>query len=64
MNTSYLFPLKIQCGSWLACDACDSVLQLNRGDAIAGKPVPTENNSTCQSAVILLIMGCGCAGFR
>ncbi|MCK3826564.1 hypothetical protein E3O56_14090 [Pseudomonas sp. W2Aug9] len=25
-------------GSWLACDAATSVCQLNRGDAIAGKP--------------------------
>ncbi|TVT92877.1 hypothetical protein FPT15_00125 [Pseudomonas sp. RGB] len=30
-----------QCGSWLACDAGDSVSQANRGDAIAGKPAPT-----------------------
>ncbi|AUG08776.1 hypothetical protein CXQ82_20115 [Pseudomonas sp. S09G 359] len=29
------------CGSWLACDAGNSVQQINRGDAIAGKPAPT-----------------------
>ncbi|PNB03479.1 hypothetical protein C1X27_08970 [Pseudomonas sp. MPR-AND1B] len=32
---------KTKCGSWLACDADTSVVQLNRGDAIAGKPAPT-----------------------
>jgi hypothetical protein len=32
----------IQCGSWLASDAGNSVFQKNRGDAIAGKPAPTE----------------------
>ncbi|MPQ83468.1 hypothetical protein F0170_05375 [Pseudomonas sp. MAFF 730085] len=30
-----------KCGRGLACDAGDSVFQLNRGDAIAGKPAPT-----------------------
>ncbi|RZI21764.1 hypothetical protein EUX58_21735 [Pseudomonas sp. 770NI] len=30
-----------KCGSWLACDAGTSVIQLHRGDAIAGKPAPT-----------------------
>ncbi|PIB68281.1 hypothetical protein AOA62_04855 [Pseudomonas sp. 2995-3] len=30
-----------QCGSWLACDAGNSVYQLDRGEAIAGKPAPT-----------------------
>ncbi|TLG89198.1 hypothetical protein FEM54_23050 [Pseudomonas edaphica] len=29
------------CGSWLACDANTSVYQVNRVDAIAGKPAPT-----------------------
>jgi hypothetical protein len=29
------------CGSWLACDADNSVFQIHRGDAIAGKPAPT-----------------------
>jgi hypothetical protein len=29
------------CGSWLACDADNSVFQVHRGDAIAGKPAPT-----------------------
>ncbi|PTC31061.1 hypothetical protein C9382_07085 [Pseudomonas aylmerensis] len=28
----------IKCGSWLACDGPTSVIQPNRGDAIAGKP--------------------------
>ncbi|XCY74883.1 hypothetical protein QLG25_31465 [Pseudomonas sp. CBR-F] len=31
-----------QCGSWLACDAGAAVYQEDRGDAIAGKPAPTE----------------------
>ncbi|TKK41099.1 hypothetical protein PflCFBP13517_12510 [Pseudomonas fluorescens] len=31
------------CGSWLACDADNSVLASDRGDAIAGKPAPTES---------------------
>ncbi|PSL91983.1 hypothetical protein C7U57_22010 [Pseudomonas sp. R9.37] len=30
-----------KCGSWLACDADNSVFQSDRGDAIAGKPAPT-----------------------
>ncbi|RAG99827.1 hypothetical protein DJ480_26070 [Pseudomonas sp. Leaf98] len=30
------------CGSWLACDAGTSVYQCHRGDAIAGKPAPTQ----------------------
>ncbi len=29
------------CGSWRACDAGTAVFQLNRDDAIAGKPAPT-----------------------
>ncbi|QBQ13225.1 hypothetical protein DCC84_27365 [Pseudomonas sp. SXM-1] len=29
------------CGSWHACDAGNTVCQLHRGDAIAGKPAPT-----------------------
>ncbi|RAH03152.1 hypothetical protein DJ480_07275 [Pseudomonas sp. Leaf98] len=33
------------CGSWLACDAGNSVCQLLRGDAIAGKPAPTQASS-------------------
>ncbi|TLG90072.1 hypothetical protein FEM54_19350 [Pseudomonas edaphica] len=33
------------CGSWLACDANTSVIQLNPGDAIAGKPAPTQSIS-------------------
>ncbi len=31
----------LNCGSWLACDAGNSVHQINQGDAIAGKPAPT-----------------------
>ncbi|ELQ18543.1 hypothetical protein A986_04691 [Pseudomonas fluorescens BRIP34879] len=33
--------MQINCGSWLACDADNSVYPSNRGDAIAGKPAPT-----------------------
>ena len=33
------------CGSWLACDAGASVYQVDRGDAIAGKPAPTQASS-------------------
>ncbi|PSL91830.1 hypothetical protein C7U57_23405 [Pseudomonas sp. R9.37] len=29
------------CGSWLACDADNSVNQVHRVDALAGKPAPT-----------------------
>jgi hypothetical protein len=29
------------CGSWLASDADTSFCQIDRGDAIAGKPAPT-----------------------
>ncbi|MEB0189663.1 hypothetical protein QN410_34005, partial [Pseudomonas sp. Bout1] len=29
------------CRSWLAGDAGNSVFQIHRGDAIAGKPAPT-----------------------
>ncbi|PJK35182.1 hypothetical protein CWC48_08225 [Pseudomonas sp. S10E 269] len=32
---------RTKCGSWLACDAGDSVCLIHRGDAIAGKPAPT-----------------------
>ncbi|OZO04485.1 hypothetical protein B7453_10815 [Pseudomonas sp. IB20] len=32
------------CGSWLACDADNSVHLLNRVDAIAGKPAPTKDS--------------------
>ncbi|OZO02315.1 hypothetical protein B7453_22300 [Pseudomonas sp. IB20] len=38
-------PTSINCGSWLACDADTSVLLSNRGDAIAGKPTPTQTSS-------------------
>ncbi|RAG99710.1 hypothetical protein DJ480_26480 [Pseudomonas sp. Leaf98] len=34
-----------QCGSWLACDSIISVCQLHLGDAIAGKPAPTQARS-------------------
>ncbi|PJK33277.1 hypothetical protein CWC48_27785 [Pseudomonas sp. S10E 269] len=30
------------CGSWLACDTDTAVYQVDRGDAIAGKPAPTQ----------------------
>ena len=30
------------CRSWLACDAGNAVLWVNRVDIIAGKPAPTE----------------------
>ncbi|AYG05699.1 hypothetical protein D7M10_00755 [Pseudomonas fluorescens] len=30
------------CGSWLACDGITSVSLTHRGDAIAGKPAPTQ----------------------
>ncbi|AVJ23843.1 hypothetical protein CLM72_19790 [Pseudomonas sp. MYb193] len=30
-----------QCGSWLACDPDNSVIQAHRADAFAGKPAPT-----------------------
>ncbi len=33
------------CGSWLACDADTSVLQIHQGDAIAGKPAPTVDRA-------------------
>ncbi|OYU05087.1 MAG: hypothetical protein CFE47_23740 [Pseudomonas sp. PGPPP1] len=39
------------CGSWLACDADASVIQLNRGDVIAGKPAPTQAAPTVVSGV-------------
>ncbi|OPA95323.1 hypothetical protein BFW87_14885 [Pseudomonas fluorescens] len=41
------------CGSWLACDAGTSVFQLHRGDAIAGKPAPTEVSSHIWTCVWL-----------
>ncbi|PMU14858.1 hypothetical protein C1X89_30085 [Pseudomonas sp. GP01-A8] len=34
-RTKFPAATKIQCGSWLACDAGTSVLQVHRGDAIA-----------------------------
>ncbi|RAH02821.1 hypothetical protein DJ480_09980 [Pseudomonas sp. Leaf98] len=43
----------IPCGSWLACDADNSVYQLDRGDAIAGKPAPTF--VLCFSRVIWIV---------
>ena len=36
------------CGSWLACDASDAVFELNRVDAIAGKPAPTKKGEKPQ----------------
>ena len=35
---------------WLACDASDSVRQVDRGDAIAGKPAPTLTESVLREA--------------
>ncbi|PAA22222.1 hypothetical protein CJU73_22265 [Pseudomonas fragi] len=32
----------ITCGSWLACDADNTVWQVHRSDTIAGKPAPTR----------------------
>ena len=37
------------CGSWLACDAGNSVHEVNQGDAIAGKPAPTFEPSTAHT---------------
>src|SRR5471032_3264878 len=34
--------VQIKCESWLACDTDDSVYRVHRGDAIAGKPAPTQ----------------------
>ena len=38
--------LLLFCGSWLACDADTSVYQAQPVDAIAGKPAPTEKQSS------------------
>ena len=35
------------CGNWLACDASDAVFELNRVDAIASKPAPTDESQPC-----------------
>jgi hypothetical protein len=35
------------CGSWLACDADNSVFQMRPVDAIAGKPAPTFDRARC-----------------
>ncbi|MRU53367.1 hypothetical protein FIV37_24135 [Pseudomonas gessardii] len=53
------------CGSWLACDADTSVHQLDRGDAIAGKPAPTQAHSTCfrASAFTDLVIVLNCRKF-
>ncbi|AZP70829.1 hypothetical protein EJJ20_12355 [Pseudomonas poae] len=37
------------CGSWLACDENTSVHMKKRGDAIAGKPAPTQ---ACSPTII------------
>ncbi|MEB0189654.1 hypothetical protein QN410_33955, partial [Pseudomonas sp. Bout1] len=39
------------CRSWLAGDADNSVLQVNRGDAIAGKPAPTFDRAAFDFSV-------------
>ena len=33
--------MEINCGSWLACDPVNSVIQAHRVDTFAGKPAPT-----------------------
>src|SRR5471030_1094532 len=38
-------PTQNTCGSWLACDKGNSMRQSKRGDAIAGKPAPTQARS-------------------
>ncbi len=40
------------CGSWLACDADTSVYQLDRGDAIAGKPATQASPHTLGNGAI------------
>ena len=42
------------CGSWLACDASDAVFELNRVDAIAGKPAPTIKRLTRSALTTVL----------
>ncbi|OZO04489.1 hypothetical protein B7453_10835 [Pseudomonas sp. IB20] len=50
MQISICNPIKW--GSWLACDADDSVFQLDRGDAIAGTPAPTLDQCHLHFSVI------------
>ena len=52
-------------GAGLAGDAGDSVFQMHRGDAIAGKPAPTQSRSHFASAYCALALAIsltGCAG--
>ncbi|WP_218167351.1 hypothetical protein, partial [Pseudomonas sp. G5001] len=37
---------RFKCGSWLACDGIASVYLKNRVVCIAGKPAPTEKQTT------------------
>ncbi len=41
-------------GSWLACDGINPVYLMDRGACIAGKPAPTEKQS---SAVLAAALG-------
>jgi hypothetical protein len=34
--------MKNHCGSWLACESLDAVLQKHRVASFAGKPAPTD----------------------
>nr|MCV2230729.1 hypothetical protein [Pseudomonas sp. AU10] len=43
----------IKCGSWLACDGIGWLCLTHRGACIAGKPAPTEKQSTAVLAVEL-----------
>jgi len=44
----------IQCGSWLACDGINWLCLIHRVVCIAGKPAPTEKQS---SAVVEAALG-------
>ncbi|KAB0504984.1 hypothetical protein F7R14_10795 [Pseudomonas lini] len=44
----------INCGSGLARDAGASVCQADRGDAIAGKPAPTEKQLSAASRISVI----------
>ncbi|TSD79299.1 hypothetical protein FFI16_023665 [Pseudomonas sp. KBS0710] len=52
------------CGSWLACDADNTVFQQYRGDAIAGKPAPTVwcvfGYGLVLSLLVARAMSCSC----
>ena len=54
-------------GAGLARDAGDSVFQMHRGDAIAGKPAPTQSrfhsaSASALCALALAVSLAGCAG--